>query len=67
MPEVSQVTRANTSLTGLIDALDAIIGNGAAVAGDVIIALDGIELIRLDLRLLLTGIQGEPAAPAVGR
>jgi hypothetical protein len=28
----------------------------------VIIALDGIELIRLDLRLLLTGIQGEPAS-----
>jgi Gas vesicle protein len=62
MPEVRQVTRTNSSLAGLIDALDAVIGNGAVVAGDVVIALDGIDLIKLDLRLLLAGVQGVPVA-----
>jgi hypothetical protein len=41
---------------GLIDALDALIGHGAAVSGDVVISLAGVDLIQLDLRLLLTGV-----------
>lgn len=56
------VTRtASTSLAGLVDALDRVLDAGAVVAGDVVIALDGIDLVRLDLRLLLTGIQQESA------
>ena len=52
---------AGTSLGGLIDVLDSVIADGVVVAGDVVIALDGIDLIRLDLRLLLAGIEGVPA------
>lgn len=61
MTDLDRPRSAGTSLGGLIDALDAVLAGGAAVAGDVVIALDGIDLIRLDLRLLLTGIQGVPA------
>ena len=61
MSELHVSTSGRPSFDGLIDALDRLIGNGAAVAGDVVIALDGIELIRLDLRILLTGVQGQPA------
>lgn len=60
MAEVRTRTSA-TSLGGLIDAIDAVLADGAVVAGDVVIALDGIDLIRLDLRLLLAGIEGTPA------
>ena len=60
MTEIRQVSRSGVPLSGLVDALDRVIGKGAAVAGDVVIALDGIDLIRLDLRLLLTGVEGEP-------
>ncbi|MGN6105155.1 MAG: gas vesicle protein GvpJ [Kofleriaceae bacterium] len=43
--------------TSLIDLLDRVIDGGALVSGDVIIALAGIDLIRLDLRLLLAPIE----------
>jgi hypothetical protein len=49
--------------TSLVDLLDRVIGGGAAVSGDIIIALAGIDLIRLDLRLLLAPVGtsvGEP-------
>lgn len=42
----------------LVDLLDRVVHRGAAVSGDVIISLAGIDLIRLDLRLLLLGIDG---------
>ena len=61
MSELRSVTSTNVSLAGLVDALDAILADGAVVNGDVVIGLDGIDLIRLDLRLLLAGIQGVPA------
>jgi hypothetical protein len=70
MSEIELSTSGRPSFDGLIDTLDRLIGNGAAIVGDVVIALDGVELIRLDLRLLLTGIQGQPAgqpAPAPSR
>ena len=43
--------------TTLVDLLDLIVGGGAVVTGDVIITLADVELIRLDLRLLLVGIE----------
>lgn len=61
MTELDTVQRAGATLGGLIDALDAVLADGAVVAGDLVIALDGIDLVRLDLRLLLAGIQGIPA------
>jgi hypothetical protein len=41
----------------LVDLLDRVVEGGAVVTGDVIITLAGIDLIRLDLRLLLIGIE----------
>jgi hypothetical protein len=61
MSETRSVTTTRASFAGLVDALDAIIGEGAVVAGDLVIALDDIDLIRLDLRLLLAGVSGVPA------
>ncbi|MGC7097298.1 gas vesicle protein GvpJ [Amycolatopsis lurida] len=45
---------------GLVDLLDRVIDRGAVVSGDVIISLAGIDLIRLDLRLLLCSIDEVP-------
>jgi hypothetical protein len=41
---------------GLVDLLDRVVHRGAVLTGDVIISLAGIDLIRLDLRLLLSSI-----------
>lgn len=41
----------------LADLLDRVVDKGAAITGDVVISLAGIDLIRLDLRLLLIGIE----------
>jgi hypothetical protein len=43
--------------TSLVDLLDRVVHCGAVITGDVIITLAGIDLIRLDLRLLLIGIE----------
>lgn len=40
------------------DLLDRVVHRGAVVTGDVVISLAGIDLVRLDLRLLLLGIEG---------
>jgi hypothetical protein len=64
MNELRTVQTSSASLGGLVDALDAVIANGVAVAGDVVIGIDGIDLVRLDLRLLLVGIEGVPATEA---
>lgn len=39
--------------SSLVDLLDRVIDGGAMVSGDVLIALAGVDLIRLDLRLML--------------
>lgn len=49
---------AEPDTTSLVDLLDRVVHRGAVVRGDVIITLAGVELIRLDLRLLLIGISG---------
>ncbi len=41
----------------LADLLDRLVDRGVVISGDVVIALAGVDLIRLDLRLLLVGIQ----------
>jgi hypothetical protein len=61
MAEIEHGTRAKTALNGLVDALDTVIGEGAVVAGDVTIALADVDLIKVDLRLLLAGVEGQPA------
>lgn len=47
-----------TSAEGLIDALDRLIADGVTITGDVIIGVAGVDLIRLDLRALLAGVEG---------
>jgi hypothetical protein len=42
--------------TSLVDLLDRVVHRGAMISGDVTVCLAGIDLVRLDLRLLLTGI-----------
>ncbi|MFI6094373.1 gas vesicle protein GvpJ [Lentzea sp. NPDC051213] len=44
------------STASLVDLLDRVVHQGAVVRGDVVITLAGVELIRLDLRLLLIGL-----------
>lgn len=43
--------------TSLVELLDRVVRRGAFVGGDVVICLAGIDLVRLDLRLLLTAVQ----------
>lgn len=56
---------ADATGTSLVDLLDRVVDRGAVVSGDVIISLAGVDLIRLDLRLLLTGVH-EVATGAMG-
>jgi len=51
------VERHAISGNSLVDLLDRVVDRGAVVSGDVIISLAGIDLIRLDLRLLLVGLE----------
>ncbi|MQA11244.1 MAG: gas vesicle protein [Pseudonocardiaceae bacterium] len=42
--------------TSIVDLLDRVVDRGAVLSGDAIISLAGVDLIRLDLRLLLIGV-----------
>jgi hypothetical protein len=53
MPEHYTVT---PSADGIADLLDRVIHQGAVVRGDVVVSLAGVDLIRLDLRLLLSSV-----------
>lgn len=53
MPEEYTVT---PTTEGIVDLLDRVVHRGAVVNGDVIISLAGIDLVRLDLRLLLVSV-----------
>ncbi len=53
----------DTSGTSLVDVLDRVLQKGAFVSGDITICLAGIDLARLDLRLLLTGVETTPFVP----
>jgi hypothetical protein len=47
----------SSSGTSLVELLDRVVHRGAYVGGDVVISLAGIDLVRLDLRLLLPAVQ----------
>ena len=53
----------SSSGTSLVELLDRVVHRGAYVGGDVVISLAGIDLVRLDLRLLLTAVQPTDAGP----
>lgn len=59
MTEATGSTVVRPALGGLVETLDRVISSGAVVSGDVLISVADIELIRVDLRLLLIGIQGQ--------
>lgn len=48
---------ARNSAQPLADLLDRLVDTGAVVSGDVVVALAGVDLLRIDLRLLLVGVQ----------
>jgi len=55
MPEPTRSPAAPAQ--GLVDLLDRVIDGGAVISGDLVIALAGVDLVRLDLRLLLIGVR----------
>jgi hypothetical protein len=56
MREQPGILGGNSSGTSLVELLDRVVHRGAYVSGDVTICLAGIDLVRLDLRLLLTAV-----------
>lgn len=46
----------STTGEGLVDLLDRVVARGVVVSGDVLVCLAGVELLRLDLRLLLASV-----------
>jgi len=57
----------DSSGTSLVELLDRVVHRGAYVGGDVVICLAGIDLVRLDLRLLLSAVQPGPGSAPGGR
>ncbi len=57
MREQPGILGGTSSGTSLVELLDRVVHRGAYVSGDVVICLAGIDLVRLDLRLLLTAVQ----------
>jgi CBS domain-containing protein len=51
------VLTGDSTAEAVADLLDRVVHRGAVVTGDVVISLAGINLVRLDLRLLLLGIE----------
>ena len=56
MAERSGILGGTSDGTSLVELLDRVVHRGAYVSGDVTICLAGIDLVRLDLRLLLTAV-----------
>jgi hypothetical protein len=57
MREQPGILGGDSSGTSLVELLDRVVHRGAFVGGDVVVCLAGIDLVRLDLRLLLTAVQ----------
>jgi hypothetical protein len=56
MREQPGILGGHSGGTSLVELLDRVVHRGAYVSGDVTICLAGIDLVRLDLRLLLTAV-----------
>jgi hypothetical protein len=56
MREQPGILGGNSRGTSLVELLDRVVHRGAYVGGDVTICLAGIDLVRLDLRLLLSAV-----------
>lgn len=56
MSEPLPLPARHAGASDLVDLLDRVIDRGAVVVGDIVIGLAGIDLIRLDARLLLVAV-----------
>ena len=50
---------APTGQIALVDLLDRLLGAGVVVAGDVVISLAGVDLVRIQLQALITSVRSE--------
>jgi hypothetical protein len=70
VPEPSAHASGSTdsgSATSIVDLLDRVVHRGAVISGDVVISLANVDLVRLDLRLLLIGIDDAVSASLPAR
>jgi hypothetical protein len=57
----SVASRARTNLpqdVALVDLLDRLLGTGVVLAGDVVVSLAGVDLVRIRLQALLMTVRG---------
>lgn len=47
----------------LVDLLDRLLGTGVVLAGDIVISLSGVDLVRVSLRALVTSVHDELGDP----
>lgn len=58
MSELDRVSGTNTvSLDAFADLLDGLLNTGIAVVGDLIISVGGVDLVRVDVRALVAGVE----------
>jgi hypothetical protein len=50
---------AATERVSLVDLLDRLLGTGVVVTGDIVVALDGIDLIEIRLRALIRSVRSD--------
>jgi Gas vesicle protein len=43
----------------LVDLLDRLLGTGVVLAGDVVISLAGVDLVRVELHALITSVRAD--------
>ena len=43
----------------LVDLLDRLLGSGVVLAGDVVISLAGVDLVRVELHALITSVRAD--------
>lgn len=54
-----EAQRSPTGDIALVDLLDRLLGTGVVLAGDVVISLAGVDLVRVRLQALITSIRAE--------
>ncbi|HVK74352.1 MAG TPA: gas vesicle protein [Kofleriaceae bacterium] len=63
---MDELTAAETAQASLAEVLDRVLGKGAVIAGDVIISVADIDLVRLSLQLVLGSTDALLELPRVG-
>lgn len=61
MTDTAVAARSRTTLpqdVALVDLLDRLLGTGVVLAGDVVVSLAGVDLVRIRLQALLMTVRG---------